>query len=64
MAGDVARRSSHVRKAKETVTDLEMEVNTTAIEDVLETFSAAVITVSSLVSTIILRMTAARDHSR
>ena len=49
-------------KERETVTDLEMEVNTTAIEDVLETFSAAVTTVSSLVCIIILKTTAVKGR--
>ena len=62
MVGDAAPRSSRVRKARETVMVLETEVSMMATEDVLETWSAGVITVSSLVSIIILKMTAVRGR--
>jgi len=62
MAGDVALRSSRVRKERETVTDLGTEVNMMAIEAVLETCSAAVTTVSSLVCIIILKTTAVKGR--
>ena len=62
MAGDVALRSSRVRKERETVTDLGTEVNMMAIEAVLETCSAALTTVSSLVCIIILKTTAVKGR--
>ena len=62
MAGDVALRSSRVRKARETVTVLGTEVNTTATEAVLGTCSVAVTTVSSLVCIIILKTTVVKGR--
>ena len=62
MGGDVVLQSSPVMKERETVTDLGMEVNTMATEAVLESCSAGVTTVSSLVSIIILKTTAVRGR--
>ena len=62
MAGDVALRTSPVRRARETVTDLRTEVNMMAIEAVLETYSAGVTTVSSLVCIIILKTTVVKGR--
>ena len=62
MVGDAAPRSSRVGKARGTVMALETGVSTMVTEDVLETWSAGVITVSSLVSIIILKMIAVRGR--
>ena len=62
MAGDAAPRSSRVRKVRETVMVLETEVIMMATEDVLETCSAGVTIVSSLVFIIILKTIAARGR--
>ena len=62
MAGDAALRSSRVRKARETVMALETEVSMMATEDVLETCSAGVTIVSSLVFIIILKTIAVRGQ--
>ena len=62
VAADAAPRSSRVRKARETVMALETEVSMMATEDVLETCSAGVTIVSSLVFIIILKMIAVRGR--
>ena len=62
MAGDVVPQSSRVMKERETVTDLETEVNMTAILGVKEIFSVEVIIANSLVITITRKMTAVRDQ--
>ena len=62
MAGDVVPQSSRVMKERETVTDLETEVNMTAILGVKEIFSVEVTIVNSLVITITRKMTAVRDQ--
>ena len=64
MEGDVALHSSLVMKEREIAMDLEMEVNMTVMLDVKEISSVEATTVSSLVCTITLRMTAVRGHSR
>ena len=62
MAGDVVPQRSRAMKERETVTDLGMEVNMTAILDVKEIFSVEVIIASSLVIIITRKMTAVRDQ--
>ena len=62
MEGDVVPQSSRVMKERETVTDLETEVNMTAILGVKEIFSVEVIIANSLVITITRKMTAVRDQ--
>ena len=61
MAGDVALRTSPVRRARETVTDLRTEVNMTAMKAVLEILSVEVIIVCSLAIIITRKMTAVRS---
>jgi len=63
MARDVVHQRIHVMKEKETVTDLETEVNMMDIEDAREISCAAPTIVSSLEPTSIPRMTAVRDNS-
>ena len=60
MAGDAAPQSSRVTRERETVTDLVMEDNMTAMLAVKETWCVEVTTVSSLENIIILKMTAVR----
>ena len=64
MGGDVVLQSSPVMKERETVTDLGTEANMTATKDVLETWSAAVTTVFSLVFIITLKTTAVRGRQQ
>ena len=58
MGGDAALQSSRVTRERETVTDLVMEDNMTAMLAVKETWCVEVTTVSSLENIIILKMTA------
>ena len=60
MERDVVLLRILVMEVKETVTDLVMEVNMTAMLAVKETWCAEVTTVSSLENIIILKMTAVR----
>ena len=61
MGGDVALQSSPVRRERETVTDLETEVNMTATRVVKEILSVEVIIVNSLAIIITRKMTAVRS---
>ena len=58
--GDVVLPSSPVMKERETVTDLAMEANMTAMLAAREIFSVEVIIVNSLAITITRKMTAVR----
>ena len=63
-AGDAALLSSLVTRERETVMDLEMEANMTAMPGVRETSCVVPTTALSLVCTSILRTTAVREHRR
>jgi len=63
MARDVVLQRIHVMKEKETVMDLETEVNMMDIEDAREISCVDPTIVSSLEPTFIPRMTAVRDNS-
>ena len=62
MVGGAVLLTSLVVRERETVTDLQTEVNMTDMLAVRETSCVAVTIVSSLVSTIIRKMTAVRDR--
>ena len=61
VARDVVLQSNHVGRERETVTDLVMEVNMTAMLAVLEIWCAAVTTADSLGDIITRKMTAVRS---
>ena len=62
MVGGAVLQSSLVTRERETVTDLQTEVNMTDMLAVRETSCVGVTTVSSSESTIIRKMTAVRDR--
>ena len=64
MVGGAVLQSSLVVRERETVTDLQTEVNMTVTLAVRETSCVGVTTVSSLVSTIIPKTIAVRDSNQ